>query len=691
MSANYTKEEILAAAGLLPQASSPQYSREEILQAAGLSKQPQPTFRQNLNNTFNEVEGARQQLAFNPLRAGKVAGASVLDTAQGFSKLLPKNSLFSALGGKTLNAAQQRNPYQDLSVQQQQSGDELLKMAPFAASPELLPTKGLGALGRMAAKGTEGYLWDKSAGGNGLNGLALGAAPAALSGGYKGIATAGRTIKNPIVENLARAGQNTVNPQELVDSARAAGTHPVDIGSVIQNPQMKQFYQNVLAKIPMGKVSEAQKALAQGIDKQGVQLISGMKPKGLNGNSQEFLQKTLLEERNKQAEIKRQLYRRQDDIAKKENYSPSFPSFEKESKGFISLINDSPFLSNDPVLRSFVSKMRGYAENASPKTKVVESKILQENGTPFASEEVQRGPSLVEANMAKDRLHEIGKTFGQSSSASERLAGGQYKRLAGLLGADIKGGIYSKGSPALQEAYEEATRNFEQNYAPFFDENITGFLNEYKDPSALGRRIVNPSEAMDKQENISRIMNLLPEDKKNALPYAYLSRAINQKNKLRPKTFSKLISSLGDEQFNALFPDAGIRENLQDYVALRGMGSDALDRLYNPQTGAKNQASWTYLLKMAQAGALGGAAIGGVPGATAGGIAAPIAAIGGSRILGKAFTNPETRQKVVQRILERQKQAAAPKAASQSEKLLSKYGPRILAAQNERNQNGARQ
>ncbi len=362
----------------------------------------------------------------------------------------------------------------------------------------------------------------------------------------------------------------------------------------------------------------------------------------------------------------------------------------------MALMKEQPFLMQDPQLKSFVSIIDGYSSAATPKVNTETSPILQSTGAPFTSETTSKPPSLLAARMAKDRLGELSESFGSSSSAAERTLGAQYKRYAAMLGNNINNDIATRGSRELQQATKAANENYAKNFAPFNDKNITGFLNEYKDPSALARRIISPSEALDRNENTRRIMDLLPADKKSALAYAYLERTLDTEGKFDAKTFAKMIGDLGNEQFKTLFPDKAMQKKLLDYGRVRGMSEEALNLMYNPKTGQRNLSSWSYIMNAIKSGAEKGGAIGGPVlgkpiGAALGAVAAPAGLIVGSTGLAKTLTNPETRQKVIERILEKQKAGVTPQAPTQAEKLLSKYAPRILAAQNERNQNGTRQ
>ena len=90
------RQELVARSAMRAQQQSSQMQQPQP-QAPSMrpqAVQQQPSFiqqgLQNIRNIGEEVGGAQEQLAFNPLRAGKVATASALNTAQGLANIIGK-------------------------------------------------------------------------------------------------------------------------------------------------------------------------------------------------------------------------------------------------------------------------------------------------------------------------------------------------------------------------------------------------------------------------------------------------------------------------------------------------------------------------------------------------------------------------------------------------------------------------
>ena len=594
--------------------------------------QPQPSFMQrglqNLRNTGNEVAGAQEQLAFNPERAGKVAAASALNTAQGLANLISKGVHYGTLG-LSPEANMKADYNKALGVGNKQAGDELLAMAPLVAVPEGIPTEGLGALSKLAARAAEGEAYGTSAGGNTGTGAATAAGaelPNLLMSAVKG--------RHAIPAALLKG---TATAEERAANAKAAGNLPVAIGQITGSPGANKLYENIVSEVPFSGVSGQQKQVAQGVQGAAEDLIKKSAPNGESSlDPNEQLAKAW-ELRTKQAQAaKNEQYNKVDELAKKENHKLELNSFTDRAQEVQSIIADSPLLQADKDLKSFMNKVGAYGEAGTTQVK----QNLWEALTGKKPE--VKPPSIRDANLAKNSLYNAGDTLSKSAVASDRYMGGIYKELSGKIAEDIRSSIKNTGSPELQEAFQNANQEYRNNYSKFLNKDLRKLFDKSKPSDNLAQRIIKPGKENDTYSNINLVQSLLPQEQRGLLPAAYLSKAKDEYGNVDITKMGNILHGLGPRQFNALFGGSGLKGGAQDYQRLMQMSGKARSQMANPNNGQK-VTQWL----------LGGGLLSHATGpVSAAAIAGSI--IGGSKAASHIMSSPKIRDKILAAISNRE-------------------------------------
>jgi hypothetical protein len=679
----YSDEEVLEALGRkatsLPE-NHHEYSDEEVLAAL---PQQQPSLLDKTKSFLKaippEFAAAYHQARTNPSRASKVALGEILNTAQGVANYYKDNGFIPSFN-KAPEGKMNADYTKVLGAGPSQQGDIVLGGAPFLAAPELLETKGAGALQRLMAKAVEGGLTSKFMGGDTEIGALLGAvpyAPRALKG-------AGREIKS-IPADLLRG---TATPEELEANLAATAGKEVPLGEVTKGPLTKQFFENALVNTPGSGGQKIYGNMREQLDTEGKKLLYNLAGSEDIARSEPnaIVKDALLSVQKELRKTKNNMYNDVDKVAQEENHELSLPSFKEKSKGAMDLIENSPLLQANPKIRSFFNKVSGYNAAVSPKESKQTSQILQASGKPFETISNEKAPTIKEANLVKNELWHTGHQLDHPlASATDRMMGAKFKELSSAIGSDIGQSIEEKGSEKLNRAYTRATANYKHSFARLADKDIYKYFDKDRTSDSIARDIINPSRENDRFSKIKKINDLLPQSKRNLLGFAYLRNAVDKEGNLDVKKMAQLSQKLGPRQFNSLFSPE-MREQVSSFVRLRGMSEDALNAMHNPKTGARGVKSWATILLPAYeaakyATAAGGPVMGAIAGVgTAGAI--PLAA----RHFTQYLTDPAVRAKLVQRMIENENLKNAPVSENKLVEQLSRQLPRMIASsQNNRN------
>jgi hypothetical protein len=244
----------------------------------------------------------------------------------------------------------------------------------------------------------------------------------------------------------------------------------------------------------------------------------------------------------------------------------------------------------------------------------VKSSILNESGKPFTSVKL---PTYKEANILSRKLLDLSEKYSNSTNVSERNLTGVFKQLGNTLKSDVKNSVENSNNKELSNLFGTAEKNYAKEYSPLLDKDIHKFANGRNvDPDTIIQSFIKTGKQTDRSTLLGKLVNLLPDSKKNLLGYGYLSRALDKNGNLDPVQFSNLLgkNNLGQRQLETLFPKKEMREKIKNYSDLVHMNKEAFDLMRNPKTGAR---LGDFIPSSA---AVGGYALAGLPGAIAGGI-----------------------------------------------------------------------
>lgn len=491
------------------------------------------------------------------------------------------------------------------------------------------------------------------------------AAEGGIKAGGAGISKAKGIISDKFsnVGKIAKQAEGLLSPEELARNVRAAeGTH-TDIGNVIGSPELAHRLSNEI--IPQAKDAAVDKIMRkreQEVQQRAEQVgdMAAGKGKLANVDMNPLVEKLTQEAAKESTYIKNELYQPIDKLAKAEGINLELPSFKEMAAENAAAIENSPMLIADNKFKSRYNKLLGLQKTEN----VIPGKIVDASGKPL-SETVQRS-SISEAKAIFNDLYREGTRMLKSESATDRATGKLYRELSTAGNADIQSLLNTKGSKKIQNTYEKAQEHYRSDFSRFLDKDVRKFLDETKDYDSMVHDIIKPSKIKDNYSQIEKIVDVLPENQKHLLGAAYFQKAFDPYGVLQPTEMGNLWNKLGRRQQEALFPDPAMRQSIRDFINLKQMNADALNKWFNPKTGAKNQGMIAKIMEAMKGYGLGGTvgaaiggAIGGVPGGflggTAGGLASKAASKYNNTRLAKLYTSPEFRQAVLDRM---QKNAA---------------------------------
>lgn len=441
-----------------------------------------------------------------------------------------------------------------------------------------------------------------------------------------------------MIEGLLRGGAGALNQarpavmfrgtlpiEELEANLRAAEGTNTPLPNIIGSPSLKQIFENMSAKVPGGGGDQVLGRIGQQVENRANQLLEEVGGHLGPADRNAQLKTTLENAYEQQRTLKNRLYEPVNELAESEGFELNLPTFRQRATQQLNQIEESPLLIYDADFRNSYNRLVGI-----------------ERGS-------QGAPSILETNMTADRLHNEGtRLVNRSDNATDRAIGNLYIDLANRARNDIRSEMQTRGSSQLTQAYNEATRNYRENYSQFLDKDVYKLTRPDIEAETIINDIIRPGKRGDKYSRIEKIQNVLPENQRNILGNAWLRNALDKEGTLNAKAFARLINDLGPRQFEALFPDPGYRQRLLDYGRLRGMNEKALSRLANPATG-QSLATPAYI--GAQATSATNALMAGNPLMFLGSVIGPQV---GARALNYLMTSPEFRESMIQRMMQGQ-------------------------------------
>jgi len=379
-----------------------------------------------------------------------------------------------------------------------------------------------------------------------------------------------------------------LTPAQLKDNLRITQGTETGLVDVIGNPMLKRFNENVLSKIPFSGVNEAMQKNAGEIINRGHGLMEQLAGNSNIENLDKYLNDALKSSFKSHQGEKNAHYANVNKLADETGLQLDLPNFSNKVKQHKNAIEDTTILKYDPEMQALLRKLGGYEEPVKSQTTM--GKIVDEFGKPLSQETKVTRPRLEEANLLKGKLNQLANQHGASSHPSDRHLAGVFGDLARTLKGDIEGAIEKTGYEPLKGAYKLAEENYAKKFSPFLDKQIYKFINGNADPETLIQSFVKTGKSSDRANLIKKVTEKLPAEDRNLLGYGYLQRAMDENNVLNPLKLKTLLSknSLGNKQFEALFPNPVLRNALRDYVNLVDMNTKGLKLMQNPETGQMN-------------------------------------------------------------------------------------------------------
>lgn len=432
-----------------------------------------------------------------------------------------------------------------------------------------------------------------------------------------------------------------LSKEELIANLRAAEGTQTPLGSIIDSPLLKGIFENVTSEVPFSGADKITGSIAKDVKNKAGELLAKSEAGLPAGDRRIQLKEAIEGAYNTQNNIKRELYKPVDELAKAEKFKVELPTFSAVAKEYNSLFKKSPLMQQDKDFSRTFNQFKNYEKP------YLEKNLDTIGPNALLSPPDIKYPSIASAKSFASRLDKEAANYRKASDPSYRFIASKYEELASAIRSDLKQGIESKGSPELKEALSVADKNYAENFSQFLDSDVYKYTQDIDNIDNIINEIVKPGKATDKYSRLEKIQKVLPADQKNIIGNEWLRRAIDKEGELDPKHFARLIDSLGKKQFEALFPDANYREQLLDYGRLRGMNEKALSRMANPATGQK-------ALKPSVIGGQIGSAVGlAVTGNPLMAIASLVAPPLSSKAINKYLTSPEVRKKLIEQLIEK--------------------------------------
>ena len=446
--------------------------------------------------------------------------------------------------------------------------------------------------------------------------------------------------------HLSRMGES-YSP-EMAERALSAGQTPTPLGSVIGSPQLQKIFENKLTN-----TEPTLNKLEGEIQRRG----EGLLGQSVGKDPNEVIGKLIKSEYKKANDVKNSLYKPVNELSKKEGLKLRLPTASRTAQANLKALEDSPMLSKDA---DFAAKVRKLFNVANPtETRAASttySPVLDASGSPIITGHTPKKtlyPSIVEAKEVANKLYSQGKRLMKSPDSGDRATGGLYSRISKEIRDDVRGQISKKGSPELKKAYEEAEKNYKDSFAHYLDKEIYPYTGGDKDTESLVRAIIKPSKVNDRYRAIQKINKILPEGKRGLLGDALLQSAVDKHGNFSINELNKILRGLGRRQYNQLFsPEKKV--SIKDYEVFTGMNKEALQRMFNPKTGARGVSTLEKALGELKDIGMGGLgyAVGGGPGAIAlYGLKKAYPAVY-EKIMHKWLTDPKMRDAILKRKFE---------------------------------------
>lgn len=397
-----------------------------------------------------------------------------------------------------------------------------------------------------------------------------------------GAHTAGKAIDSVMPENLLK---NMISPEALKKNIDIAGETNTNLGDIVQSPFLKRTYENLLSKNPFSGADSKMAATAGAITDKSNDIVNGYLGNTAPQEVESKIGQALMDAKKEQTNTKNALYKNAEDLADQAGLKLELPTFAQKANQYSNVINDQNFLKFEPEAKQLLSRLSNYQKPVQE----VDSKILGADGNPMTT---LKFPSLKESNILAGKLGSLSNQYRASPAAEDRYMANILGDMGKALKTDIGDSIGSSGSQELKTAFEQAEKNYKENFSPFLDKDVYKFTHGGKSAEDILSTFIKTGSSTDKGEQISKLMDKLNPQAQDLVKYSYLSRAMRgaeDERSIDPRALKNLWSDnkLGQKQKVALFPSLEERQALDNHTKLIGMNSEALNRMFNPQTGQR--------------------------------------------------------------------------------------------------------
>lgn len=428
--------------------------------------------------------------------------------------------------------------------------------------------------------------------------------------------------------------------EQIERNAAAAQGTKTGLGRILQSPALNKAFENVSSEIPFGGGGNLLSETGELISEKA----RGLMPAEYYNS--EMLNKVALDARTGQNKIKNEMFKPVTNLEKREKFTLDLPKTSKLVNESIQTVLDSPYYKNNKKFQSFINKISGVANVSEqlPETRVKIPGVPGVMGPRTITKEGDKKTStIVQARTIADDLYETGKSMvGRNSTAIDQEAGKKFMEIAKQIRKEVKEEISAKGSDSLQKADALAMHNYRENYSPFLNKEVHKLLKGDELSETFLMDLIRPSKTHDKANRITKINNLLPENEKKRLGEAYLAKAFSPEGNVDPRSIRTQYNKLGPNQKEALYGEE-VKKALDDFVTLVDLNPEAVNRMFNPKTGARiTPATFTSGILSAGVGGFNPLAIA----ASVGGQA------GIARFFNKYMTDPGKRKIVIKKIAE---------------------------------------
>ena len=404
------------------------------------------------------------------------------------------------------------------------------------------------------------------------------------------------------------------NPQEIAENANIAQGTETPLYSVIDSPNMQRHTENVIARNPQANEGYQQslQRTKETLTNQGHELLGNSLGVGSPVEYEADLRNALVDANKNATKLKNDLYKETNQHAEETGFIPELVNFKDKLRDHVDTVLDANVFAMD---KSLGNKIKDLIRGVN-----------------------QRPLTLQEANTSARYLKDEAQNYLSSSTAAERSKGKILMDLAKTLKSDVKNDVANSGDKVLIDKFGKAEKNYSENYSEFLEDELRKYTSpgSKADSDLIIQNFIKTGKSADRANLVKKLVNVLPDDKKNLLAYGYFQRAIDQDGELAPQKLATLIKGLGRKQYQALIPDETLRQQLSDYAALSHMNKKAFEQMFNPNTGQ------TLLDQLAN---YLPAAIGGTLKGVAGSVASVVGKSWRDREIARLMTNPEFRQR----------------------------------------------